>query len=70
MTRKRWPADVGSLDEREVLLDLVQGPPSTYQAQQVLHCETVSADARLSAHLAGLDSDAVKVLHTANVPQS
>jgi len=60
--------DIGSLDKREVSLDLLQRPARTHQAQQMLHREPVPADARLATHLAGLDGDAVKTFHTANVP--
>src|SRR6266581_3024691 len=60
--------DIRSLDERKILLDLLQSPARAHQAEQVLHRETMPADARLATHLAGLDSDTVKTFHTANLP--
>lgn len=39
--------DVGGFDEREVLLDLLEGPPGADQVQQVLDREAVPADTRL-----------------------
>ena len=37
--------------------------PRSHKVQQGLHREAVSADARLTAHLAWLDRDAVQALH-------
>jgi hypothetical protein len=60
--------DISSLDKREILLDLLQGPARAYQAQQMFNRETMPPDARLATHLARLDGDAVKTFHTANLP--
>jgi hypothetical protein len=65
--RRRGLLDVSRLDEWEVSLDLLQRPFGADQVQQVLDCEAVSADAWLTAHLAGLNGDAIQAFHAANV---
>ena len=55
--------NVGSLDKGKVLLDLLKSPPSTDQAQQMPHGETMAADAKLAAHHARLDGEAIKNSH-------
>lgn len=62
--------DVSSFDEREVLLDLLQCPARTNQPEQVLDRKTVPSYAGLTAHLARLDSYAVKHFHGLNVPRA
>ena len=59
--------NVGCLDEREVFLDLLQGPARAHQAEQVLDREPMAPDARLTTHLAGLNRDAVQNAHAATV---
>ena len=54
---------VRSFDEREVLLDLLQRPARTHQAQQMLHRKPVTPDTRLAAHLPRLNRDPVKDAH-------
>jgi hypothetical protein len=55
--------NVSSLDKGKVLLDLLKSPPVTDQTQEMPHGETMAADARLAAHHARLDREAIKDSH-------
>jgi hypothetical protein len=61
------PLGIFGFNKRKVFLDLLQRPARTHQRKQVLYRETVPADAGLPTHLVGLERDAVRDPHGANV---
>lgn len=61
--------NVGCLDEREVILDLLKSPALADKAQEMLDGESMPAYAGSAAHLAWFEGDAIKIRHDETVPR-